>query len=77
MSEGAIRFAIFVICTACAAIASYDARRRGMNWPLWGLLFFFFTIIPLPVYLIVRKPLPSSPTKPSQPSFDVDRREPR
>jgi hypothetical protein len=77
MSEAAIRLAIFVICTACATIASYDARRRGMNWPLWGFLFFFFTIIPLPVYLIVRNPLPSSSTKPYRSLFDVDRRKQR
>jgi hypothetical protein len=70
MSEGAIRFAVILICTTCATIVSNDAHRRGMNWPLWGSLIFLFSIVALPVYLIVRKPLLSSSKKPSYSSFD-------
>ena len=57
MSEGAIRFVVILFCIICAIIVSYDAHRRGMNWPLWGLLIFLFSIVALPVYLILRKPI--------------------
>ena len=61
MSEWVIRFVVVLLCTICAIIVSYDAYRRRMNGPLWGVLTFLFSIVALPVYLIVRKPLPSMP----------------
>ena len=77
MSEGAIRFVVILICTICAIIVSKDAHRRGMNGPLWGLLIFLFSIVALPVYLIVRKPLLSSSKKSSKSSFDASHGDPR
>ena len=61
MSEGAVRLVVFLLCTSCAIIISNDAHRRGMNGPLCGLLVFLFSIVALPVYLIVRKRLPQVP----------------
>jgi hypothetical protein len=33
-----------------------DARERGMNGVLWGILTFLICIIFLPIYLLIRKP---------------------
>ncbi len=60
MSEETVKFIVILLCILCASIISVDAHRRGMNWPLWGLLSFLFSLVALPIYLIVRKPLPSA-----------------
>ncbi len=71
MSEGAIRFVVILFCVICAAIVSYDAHRRGMNGLLWGLLIFLFSIIALPVYLLMRTPLPRKPKGDPESSSDA------
>ena len=71
MSEGAIRFVVIPFCVICAVIVSYDAHRRGMNGLLWGLLIFLFSIIALPVYLLMRTPLPRMPKGNPDSSFDA------
>lgn len=43
-----------------AIIVAQDANRRGMNGVLWGLGVFLFCIVFVPLYLIVRKPLPTA-----------------
>ncbi len=59
MSEGVLQFLIVFLCTFCALAVITDAHRRGMNAPLWGLLTFLFSILALPVYFAIRKPLAS------------------
>ena len=43
-----------------AALAGYfigqDAKKRGMNPWVWGILVFLLLIIFLPIYFIIRKP---------------------
>jgi len=34
-----------------------DAKKRGMNPVGWAIFTFFFLILGLPLYLIMRKPL--------------------
>ena len=41
----------------CAIVVAIDANKRGMNGVGWALGVFFFCIVFLPIYLIVRKPL--------------------
>ncbi len=71
MYEGAIRFVVILFCVICAVIVSYDAHRREMNGFLWGLLIFLFSIIALPVYLLMRTPLPRMPKANPGSSFDA------
>lgn len=51
----------FIIAIAIAAIIGFfvgkDANDRGMSAVGWGLGAFLFSIVAVPVYLIVRKPL--------------------
>ncbi len=61
MREEAIRFAVILLCAICAIVVSKDAHRRGMNGHLWGLMIFLFSVVALPIYFIVRKPLPKKP----------------
>ncbi len=76
MSEGAIRFVVILFCVICAMIVSYDAHRRGMNGLLWGLLIFLFSIIALPVYLLMRTPLPRMSKGNPESSFDAAKSNP-
>lgn len=57
MSDGTVRFVVILLCTICGVIVSNDAHKRGMNLLLWGLFAFLFSIVSLPLYLIIRKPL--------------------
>ncbi len=48
---------VLIIILAIVAIRiSQDAKKRGMNSVLWGLFAFFFWIIAIPLYFILRKP---------------------
>jgi len=59
MSDGTVRFVVILLCIVCGVIVSNDAHKRGMNVLLWGSFAFLFSIVALPLYLIIRKPLPS------------------
>ncbi len=56
MIEEVVRLGIILLCTACAIFVCIDARRRGMNAPLWALLAFLFSVVVLPVYFFLREP---------------------
>ena len=45
-----------LIAAAIAFWVYKDANERGMSGVLWGILVFFFCIIALPIYLLIRKP---------------------
>lgn len=49
-----------LILGAISLWAYQDANKRGENGLLWAIAIFFFLIIFLPWYLIVRKPLASN-----------------
>jgi hypothetical protein len=51
----------FIIDAAIAIWVATDANKRGMNGIGWGIGVFLLCIVVLPIYLIVRKPLQTSP----------------
>ena len=59
MIEEVVRLGIILLCTVSAVFVYADAQRRGMNAPLWALLVFLFSVVVLPVYFPLRKPLPA------------------
>jgi hypothetical protein len=53
---------LFMICVPliAAVIVARDAKQRGMNGAAWGVGTFLLCIVFLPLYFIVRNPLPST-----------------
>jgi hypothetical protein len=47
------------IAAVIGILVAKDANARGMEGTAWGIGVFMLCIVFLPVYLIVRKPLPS------------------
>jgi len=56
----------FIIAIICGVLVGQDAEKRGMNGVGWGLFVALICIIGLPMYLIMRKPLPSESAGPGQ-----------
>jgi len=50
---------IFLVMLTAAIFVAKSAEARGMNAVGWGIGAFLFTIIAVPLYLIVRKPITS------------------
>lgn len=51
-----MRYLIALIPVIITIAVALDAKSRNMNPWLWGILSFFFTILTVIVYLLVRKP---------------------
>ena len=48
----------FFIVTILAVAIGQDAEKRGMSGGLWGVMTFMLAIVAVPMYFLVRKPLP-------------------
>lgn len=56
----------FIIAIICGILVGQDAEKRGMNGLGWGIFVALICIVGLPMYLIMRKPLPSESAGPGQ-----------
>ena len=54
----------FVVAVLLAVLIAKDAQQRGMNGVLWGVGVFLLCIVFLPLYLIMRNPLPRPAAQP-------------
>ena len=48
---------IFIVSMVMGLIIGIDAENRGMNGRVWGICTFFFLILIVPIYLLVRNPI--------------------
>ena len=48
---------IFIVSMVMGLIIGSDAENRGMNGRVWGICTFFFLILIVPIYLLVRNPI--------------------
>ena len=56
-SATVIRIVAGFLVMAAVVFVAKDAKARGMNPVGWGIGAFLFTIVAVPLYLIVRKPI--------------------
>jgi drug/metabolite transporter (DMT)-like permease len=56
VSVAEVQLAAGLIVIAATIFVVLDAKARGMNPVGWGIVAFLFTIVAVPLYLIMRKP---------------------
>ena len=58
MEESTIFYVcVLVVSMVMGLIIGSDAENRGMNGRVWGICTFFFLILIVPIYLLVRNPI--------------------
>jgi drug/metabolite transporter (DMT)-like permease len=61
VSVAEVQLTAGLIVVGATIFVALNAKARGMNWVGWGIGAFLFTIVAVPLYLIVRKPLRQFP----------------